>query len=376
MKLTSLCVHGARDSRNDTGSIAVPIYQTATYAHPSVGESTGYDYSRVGNPTRDALERLMSQLEDGSDTLAFSTGMAAIAALMELFRPGDRLIASDTLYGGSIRLFDHISAKNGITVDYVDSTNAANVAAALTPQTKAVFLETPTNPLMRVTDIAAVRAAIGRDVLLVVDNTFLTPIFQQPLALGADVVVHSGTKYLGGHNDALGGFVVTRDSGLAEKLAFIRKTTGAVLSPFDSFLMIRGIKTLALRMAQSAGSAMRIATWLAAHPKVKTVYFPGLPDHPDYAVSQKQGRGFGAMISFETHDDATATQVLARLRMIRYAESLGGVESLITFPALQTHADMPAEQRERLGIHHRLLRLSVGVEDVEDLIEDLAESLG
>ncbi|MDR1397918.1 MAG: PLP-dependent aspartate aminotransferase family protein [Desulfarculales bacterium] len=376
MEIESICVHGARDAYNLSGAVSVPIYQSATFVHPGMGQSTGFDYSRVQNPTRASLEQAVARLEEGSDALAFSSGMAAIAALMELFAPGDHIIASDDLYGGTIRLFDNISRKNGLVFDYANTGDLHAVAARLTPRTKAVFVETPTNPLLRVTDIAALSAELaGRDILLIVDNTFLTPYFMRPLALGADIVMHSGTKYLGGHNDTLAGFLITSRSDIAEKLRMIYKTVGSCLSPFDSFLLIRGLKTLALRMEKSQENAMRLAGWLTTHPKVKIVYYPGLPSHPDYAVTRKQASGFGAMISFEVDGEDTARELLSKTKIILYAESLGGVESLITYPVLQTHADIPAPVREARGINQRLLRISVGIENIKDLLDDLKQAL-
>jgi cystathionine beta-lyase/cystathionine gamma-synthase len=376
MEIETVCVHGAQDACNLSGAIAVPIYQSATFVHPGVEQSTGFDYSRVQNPTRACLEQLLTKLEGGHDSLAFSSGMAAIAALMELFAPGDHLVASDDLYGGSIRLFDNISQKNGLRFDYVNTSEAEGLAARIRPETKAVFIETPTNPLLRVTDIAAVKETIkGRDILMVVDNTFLTPYFMRPLSLGADIVMHSGTKYLGGHNDTLAGFLVSGRPDISEKLRLIYKTTGACLSPFDSFLLIRGLKTLSLRMEKSQANAIAIAQWLLAHPRVKTVYYPGLPSHPDYSINAKQSSGCGAMISFAVDCEQTARRLLGKTRIILYAESLGGVESLITYPILQTHADIPAHIRAARGIDQRLLRISVGIENINDLLEDLRQAL-
>ena len=376
MDLKTLCIHGCGTKYDTTGAISVPIFQSATFAHPGVGKSTGFDYSRQQNPTREYLEKTVAALECGSDALAFSTGMAAETALMELFSPGDHIIASDDLYGGSHRLFRHISEKNGITVDFVNTSDAAGIESHILPQTKAVFIETPTNPMMQVTDIAAVAEITKRHgLLLIVDNTFLTPYFQQPLKLGADIVLHSGTKYLGGHNDTLAGFIVVSDALLSEKLRFIYKTTGACLSPFDSWLLIRGIKTLAIRMEQQQKNTIKIADWLCSHHKIKAVHYPGLRSHPGYSISKKQATGFGAMISFETDSEKTAVQILERVEIIQYAESLGGVESLITYPMLQTHADIPKEEREAKGINERLLRLSVGLESADDLIADLKHAL-
>lgn len=376
MDFSTACIHLTDKKVNPMGAISVPIYQTATFSHPGVGMSTGYDYSRTQNPTREQLEQMLAQLEGAADALAFSSGMAAVTTLMELFSPGDHIIASDDLYGGSLRLFEHISRKNGITIDYVDTSCLELVEQSLTASTKAIFVETPTNPMMQVTDIAAVaRLIAGKGILLIVDNTFLTPLFMRPLSLGADIVLHSGTKYLGGHNDTLAGFLAVKDSALAEQLRFIYKTTGACLSPFDSWLILRGIKTLPVRMERQQETAKTIAEWLTAHKKVRAVHYVGLPSHPGYEVSCRQASGFGAMISFETDTAETARHLLENVRIIQYAESLGGVESLITYPMLQTHADVPAEIREQKGITDRLVRLSVGLESAADLISDLENGL-
>jgi cystathionine beta-lyase/cystathionine gamma-synthase len=374
--IKTLCVHG--NTRNDdrTGAVSFPIYQSATFAHPGVGESTGYDYTRVQNPTREHLEKIMAVLEGGTDALAFASGMAAIACLAELFCPGDHIIASNDLYGDSVRYFNSISVKNGLLFDFVDTSDMALIEKCLRPETKAVFIETPTNPMMQVTDIPKVSDLTRKNnILFIVDNTFLTPYFQRPLELGADITVHSGTKYLGGHNDTLAGFLVTNRDDISEKLRNIYKTVGTCLSPFDSWLIIRGVKTLAVRMERHQDTAMKLARWLCGHEKVKKVYYTGLPDHPGYAVSARQATGFGAMISFETADRETARRVLEGVKLIQYAESLGGVESLITYPVLQTHADIPAEQRAAKGIDETLLRLSVGLEAFEDLRDDLAAAL-
>jgi cystathionine beta-lyase/cystathionine gamma-synthase len=376
MNFKTLCIHGSCKKYDTTGSVSVPIFQSATFAHPGVGKSTGFDYSRQQNPTREHLEKTVASLEGGAEAFAFSTGMAAIAALMELFSPGDHIIASYDLYGGSYRLFNHISIKNGIAFDFVNTSDLLQITSHMRPETKAVFIETPTNPMMQVTDITAVaKLTKAHGILLFVDNTFLTPYFQQPIMLGADIVVHSGTKYLGGHNDTLAGFLVVADISINEKLRFIYKTTGACLSPFDSWLLIRGIKTLAIRMERQQENAMKIADWLCSQQKIKNVYYIGLPSHPDYSISKKQSTGSGAMISFETDSAGTAVQILERVEIIQYAESLGGVESLITYPMLQTHADVPQEEREAKGINERLLRLSVGLESSGDLISDLKHAL-
>lgn len=375
MDFSTLCIHGNDDKYDRTGAVSVPIFQTATFTHPSVGQSTGYDYSRLQNPTREHLEKTLAKLEQGIDAMAFSSGMAALALLMELFSPGDHIIASDDLYGGSHRLFHHISEKNGLAFDFVNTSDISQIEKGIKAETKAVFVETPTNPMMQVTDIGAVsRLAKERGLLLIVDNTFLTPYYQKPLALGADIVLHSGTKFLGGHNDTLAGFLVVGDKDLSERLRFFYKTTGACLAPFDSWLLIRGIKTLPVRMERQQQSALQLARWLQAQKQVKAVHYVGLPSHPDYRLSQRQATGFGAMISFEVDGAETAERILSRVALIQYAESLGGVESLITYPMLQTHADVPKEEREAKGINERLLRLAVGLEAAEDLIADLQQA--
>ncbi|MFP3154298.1 PLP-dependent aspartate aminotransferase family protein [Lachnospiraceae bacterium ZAX-1] len=377
MNIKTTCVHGAANDTHCTGAITVPIYQSATFAHPSMGESSGYDYSRLQNPTREHLEQIVAKLENGFDALAFSSGMAAIATLMELFSIGDHIISSDDLYGGSIRYFDNISKKNGISVDYIDTNDLDKLKSLIGKETKAIFVETPTNPMMRVTDIAAVsKIAKEHDILLIVDNTFLTPYLQQPIALGADIVIHSGTKYLGGHNDTLAGFLICNSEALSEKLRFLIKTIGTGLSPFDSFLLVRGIKTLAIRMEKQEINARKVAEWMCRQPKIKAVHYVGLETHPDFELSKRQASGFGAMISFEVESEELACQILERIQLILFAESLGGVETLMTYPMTQTHADVPQEQREKNGINERLLRLSVGIEDIDDIISDLAQAIG
>lgn len=376
MNFDTKCVQGVKDQTNNTGSIAFPIYQSATFSHLGVNNSTGYDYSRLQNPTREALEKLVANLENGYDAMAFSTGMAAITTMMELFSIGDHIIVSDDLYGGSIRLFNSISKKNGLEIDYINSSNLQAMEQAVKDNTKAIFIETPTNPMMHVTDIAKVKEMIGeKEILLIVDNTFLTPYYQQPLSLGADIVMHSGTKYLSGHNDTLAGFLITKNEDLSDKLRFIYKTTGACLSPFDSYLVIRGIKTLAIRMDKSQENAKVVAKWLCKQKKIRAVYYIGLDCHPDIEITKKQSTGFGSMISFEVESSKLAHQILENVKMIMFAESLGGVESLITYPYLQTHADVPEEERELRGINHRLLRLSVGIENCDDIIKDLEQAI-
>ena len=363
-----------RDER--TGAISFPIYPSATYRHPGVGESTGYDYTRSGNPTRQLLEEGLATLEGGSRGLAFASGMAALTTLFLHFSAGDHIVLSEDLYGGTYRLVDQIFAKLGLTASYVDTTDPAQVAAAITPQTRALLIETPGNPLLGVADIAALSTLCRKHKLLfIVDNTFLTPLLQRPLDLGADVVVHSGTKYLGGHNDLCSGVLVAKDAQLGERLYFLQNATGGVLPPQDCWLLIRSLKTLSLRMERHCSNALTLARWLKRHPKITAVYYPGLEDHPGHELSKRQTKGFGGMLSFRVENPELARAVLKKLRLISFAESLGGVESLMTLPAVQTHADIPLTERERLGITDTLLRFSVGVERVEDLIADLEQAL-
>ncbi len=371
------CVHGSNDKRSleKTGSISFPIFQTATFAHPDVGASTGYDYSRSQNPTREEVEKTVASLENGYGAVAFTSGMAAMNALMELFKPGDHIIASEDLYGGTIRLFNAINAKNGIVIEYADTSDIPSVAGAVNSSTKAVFVETPTNPMMNVTDLGEIaKITKTHNLLFIVDNTFLSPYYQNPINLGADIVMHSGTKYLGGHNDTLAGFLVLADQELDEKLRYISKTTGAGLPPFDSWLILRGIKTLSLRMECQQKNAQQLAQWLDKQEKVKAVYYMGLPSHPGYEINKKQASGSGSMISFHVDSEETAVRILRKVKLIQYAESLGGVESLITYPMLQTHADIPEAEREAKGINNRLLRFSVGIEHIEDLLQDLEQA--
>lgn len=376
--ISTKCLYGngLEESVDRSGAISFPIYQTATFAHKGVGESTGYDYSRLQNPTREHLEKVVAALEYGVDALAFSSGMAAITALMELFRPGDHIITDCDLYGGSIRLFDNISKKNGILISSVDCAQCSHeeFEKLVGENTKAIFIETPTNPMMNVIDIEKL-AEISKKhgILLIVDNTFMSPYFQNPLKLGADIVVHSGTKYLGGHNDTIAGFLVASTEELSEKLRFIIKTVGSGLAPFDSWLILRGIKTLALRMERSEKNAERLVSWLCQEEKVTRVCYPGLSEHPGHEVCKKQARGFGCMVTFEVESKELAYKVLKNVRLIRFAESLGGVETLITYPITQTHADVPKDVLAANGITDRILRLSVGIEEVEDLIKELEQ---
>ena len=355
------------------GAISYPIYQTATYEHPEAGQSTGYDYSRLQNPTREHLEKMIAGLESGIDAFALSTGMAAITLLMELFRPGDHLIVEADLYGGSIRLFDHVNKKNNYEFTHLNCAED-DIEGAIQDNTKAIYIETPTNPMMNVSDIAAIaKIAKKHGLLLIVDNTFLSPYFQNPLKLGADIVVHSGTKFLGGHNDTLAGFLVTNNEEVRDRLRFLIKTTGAGLAPFDCWLILRGMKTLGIRMERSQENAIRIAEWLKTQSIVQKVYYPGLPEHPGYEIMKKQASGFGSMITFQVDSKEHALQILKQVRMIKFAESLGGVETLITYPATQTHADVPEEVRLKNGITPCTLRLSTGIEDIEDLLGELSE---
>jgi len=375
-KLATKCLYSDKEgaSCDKSGAISFPIYQSATFAHPGVGNSTGYDYSRLQNPTREHLEDIVCSLEDGYDALAFSSGMAAITALMEIFSPGDHIISGNDLYGGSIRLFDNINHKNQLEFDYIDTSND-DIEAYITPSTKAIYVETPTNPMMNVTDIAKVAAiAKKHNLLFIVDNTFLSPYFQNPLVLGADIVIHSGTKFLGGHNDTLAGFLVVNSAELSEKLRFIIKTIGSGLAPFDSWLILRGIKTLSIRMERQQKNAIAIVDWLQTNEKVKTVYYPGLPEHPGYEISKKQSSGFGSMLTFEVETSELALKILSSVQLIHFAESLGGVETLITYPMTQTHADLSQEKRDQTGITSTILRLSVGIEDIDDLIDDLSQA--
>ncbi|MBR5359830.1 MAG: PLP-dependent transferase [Lachnospiraceae bacterium] len=371
--INTRCVH-LEETEGKTehyGAISYPIYQTSTYAHPGVGQSTGYDYNRVSNPTRDQLQKTLASLEGGIDALAFSSGMAAITLLMEMFEPGDHIIADNDLYGGSIRLFKNVCSKHGLKFTSIDC-HKEKIEDYITADTRAVYIETPTNPMMNITDIKAVAGtAHDHGLLLIVDNTFMSPYFQNPLILGADIVVHSGTKYLGGHNDTLAGFLVTNREDVSDKLKYLYLTTGSCLAPFDSWLILRGIKTLGIRMERAEKNAKELAKWLSGRSAVKKVIYPGLSDHPGHEIQKEQARGFGAMLTMELESKEYALAILGKVRMIKYAESLGGVETLITYPVTQTHADVPEKIREANGITDRVLRLSVGIEDVSDLIDEL-----
>lgn len=359
-----------------TGAVTYPIYQATAFRHPRLGQSTGFDYSRTKSPTRTVLEEAAAALESGDAGFACSSGMAALQTVFSLFSQGDHLIVSLDLYGGTYRLLERILSRFGITSSYVDTNDLDALESVRKPNTKAVFIETPTNPLMMVTDLEAVGLWAKRHGLLtVVDNTLLTPYFQRPLELGADIVVHSATKYLGGHNDVLAGLIVTKGEELSQEVAFLHNSIGAVLSPTDSYQLMRGMKTLALRMERHESNALAIAEFLLKHPQIAEVYHPGLPDHPGHEIQKRQSSGNTGIFSFKVTDARYVEPVLRNLELIAFAESLGGVESLMTYPAVQTHADIPAEIRDAVGVDDRLLRFSVGIEHPDDLIEDLGRAL-
>lgn len=372
-------IHAGQSPDPSTGAVMVPIYATSTYVQSSPGVHQGYEYSRSQNPTRFAYERCVADLEGGIQAYAFASGLAATSTILELLDSGDHVIAMDDLYGGTFRLFDKVRQRSaGLNFSFVDLADRAQLEAAITPKTKLIWVETPTNPMLKLVDLAAiVQIAKKHGILTVCDNTFATPYNQSPLALGFDMVMHSATKYLNGHSDIVGGIaVVGRDVALAERMAFLQNAVGAVQGPFDSFLALRGLKTLALRMQRHNENGLAIARWLQAHPKVEKVIYPGLESHPQHALAKQQMRGFGGMISiFLKGDLATARRFLEHVQLFALAESLGGVESLIEHPAIMTHASVPAETRQKLGIHDNFVRLSVGVEDVADLIADLERAL-
>ncbi len=361
-----------------TGAISVPIYQTSTFVQEAPGVNKGYDYARTGNPTRAVLENLVAELEGGSTGIAFGSGLAAIDAIVKLLQSGDEIIAVDDIYGGAFRLFEQVYRKFGITVHYVDTTNPDAVLHALTPKTKLIWIETPTNPTLKVTDIRAIATiAKAHNCWLCVDNTFASPALQQPLSLGADLVIHSGTKYLGGHSDLIAGLVVTADPALGQQVKFLQNATGAILGPFDSWLLIRGIETLHLRIRQHCASARAIAAFLEQHPAVEKVYYPGLATHPGHDIAARQARGFGGIVSFTLKEDTeeAATAVVVSTELFKLAESLGGIKSLVSHPAAMTHKSIPVERRRAAGVTDSLIRLSTGLEDTEDLINDLRQAL-
>lgn len=361
-----------------TGAVSVPIYQTSTFVQEAPGVNQGYDYSRTNNPTRATLERLAAGLEKGSTGIAFASGLAAIDAIAKLLQSGDEIIAVDDIYGGAYRLFTQVYEKFGIKVHFTDTSNPENVFNAITPKTKLIWLESPTNPTLKISDIAAIaQIAKASDCLLCVDNTFATPALQQPLTLGADIVVHSATKYLGGHSDLIAGIVVTKDPELGARIKYLQNACGAILGPFDSWLVIRGIETLHLRIKQHCSAALEIARFLQTHPAVNQVYYPGLPEHPNHEVAKNQSRGFGGIVSFSLKNDteAAAVSLVSNTALFKLAESLGGIKSLISHPANMTHKSIPAEKRRAAGVSDSLIRLSIGLEDAADLISDLQQVL-
>lgn len=379
MKLATKYIHAGTEPDPSTGAIMTPIYQTSTYVQEAPGVNKGYEYARSQNPTRKALEDAYAQIENGKFGLAFGSGVAATDAVIKLLSPGDEVIAANDMYGGTYRLFTKIFAKFGIQFTYVDTTDAANIRKAISPNTKLIWIETPTNPLMNITDIAAV-SVIAKEAkaLLCVDNTFASPYLQNPLDFGANIVMHSATKYLGGHSDVIQGCLMMNDAELREQLYFIQKSCGAVPGPMDCFLVLRGIKTLHIRMQRHCENGRVIAHWLRKHPKIAKVYWCGFEDHPNYAIAKKQMRDFGGMLSFELKDDTmdAAKKVLSSTKLFSLAESLGGVESLINHPASMTHASIPREKRLENGLSDTLIRLSIGIEDADDLIEDLNKAIG
>ncbi len=380
MKFATKAIHAGIHPDPSTGAVMTPIYQTSTYAQASPGVHQGFEYARTQNPTRNVLQENLAALENGTHGIAFASGLAALDAVLRLFEPGDEIIATSDLYGGSYRLMVRQYERYGLKFKFVKLTDAAEVQQHLSAATKMIWLETPTNPMLTLVDIAAISAfakTTYSGVLIAVDNTFASPYLQQPLDLGADIVVHSATKYLGGHSDVILGAIVVKDEGLAQRLAFIQNAAGAVPGPQDCFLILRGIKTLHLRVERACANAARIAEWLSAHPKVRNIYYPGLATHPQHELATRQMRHYGGMVSFDLHTDTLefATHVLANTELFTLAESLGGVESLIGHPASMTHASIPREQRLSVGLTDSLIRLSVGIEDVDDLIGDLAQAL-
>ncbi|HEX7151079.1 MAG TPA: cystathionine gamma-synthase [Thermoanaerobaculia bacterium] len=372
MGFSTDCIHAGQEPEPQTGAVSVPIFQTSTYVQPELGRHKGYEYARTKNPTRSALEANLAALERGKHAHCFASGMSATDTVFRMLSSGDHVIAGENMYGGSYRLFSRVLERYGLQFTYVDTSNVENVRAALRPETKIVFLETPTNPMMTVTDIkACAEAAHAGGALVVVDNTFCSPYLQKPIELGADIVVHSTTKFLNGHSDSVGGVVISNSDEIAEKIGFLQNAVGAILSPMDSFLILRGVKTLAVRMKRHEENGVAMANYLANHGKVKKVYYPGLPDHPQHELARRQMNGFGALISFELGSWDNAKKFLDRVRLCSLGESLGGVETLISHPETMTHASVPVETRKRLGITPGLVRISVGIEDIEDLIADL-----
>jgi cystathionine gamma-lyase/cystathionine beta-lyase/cystathionine gamma-lyase/homocysteine desulfhydrase len=377
-RFATVCLHAGQEPDPSTGAIITPIFQTSTYVQDALGEHKGFEYARTQNPTRAALEANLAAIEGGRGARAYASGMAAISAITSRLQSGDHVVVTDNTYGGTYRLFERVLTRYGLTFSYVDTSDLAATEAALTPATKLVFLETPTNPVMRLTDIAAVAGlAHRRGAKVVVDNTFASPCLQRPLELGADMVVHSTTKYLNGHSDSVGGVVIGVHDDDLEWLAFIQNGAGAILSPMDSWLVLRGTKTLALRMAQHSKNGLALAEQLRGHKSVTKVFYPGLPDHPQHALARTQmPNGFGGMLSFEVASFEAARAVLNRFKLMALAESLGGVETLVCHPASMTHASVPAERRAKIGLSDSLIRISAGIEDIDDLKDDLTQALG
>lgn len=376
MKAKTKMIHGGITGDDLTGAVSVPIYQVSTYKQDGAGKHRGYEYSRTGNPTRHALETLIADLENGEAGFAFGSGMAAITSIMMLLKSDDHIVMTDDVYGGTYRLMTSVLNRFNLNHSYVDTSTPEKVEAAIKPNTKALYIETPTNPLLKITDIKKMaEIAKAHDLYLIVDNTFATPYWQQPLDFGADIVIHSATKYIGGHSDVVAGLVVVNSNKLAEDLHFIQNSAGAVLGPQDSWLLMRGIKTLGIRMEAIERNANKIVEFLQTHPQVSTIYYPGIKEHKGYELAHRQAKGFGGMISFDVGGSESADKVLARVKYYTLAESLGAVESLISVPAKMTHASIPKERREELGITDGLVRLSVGIEDSEDLIEDLKQAM-
>lgn len=376
MNMESRLAQIGSQSDPQTGAVSFPIYQSTAFRHPKLGQSTGFDYSRTKSPTRSVLEEAAADLESGDAGFACSSGMAALTTIFALFGQGDHLIVSLDLYGGTYRLLERVLSRYGITASYVDTNNLDELEASCTGSTKAVLIETPTNPLMMITDLEKVSAwAKRKGLLTIVDNTLLTPFLQRPIELGADIVIHSATKYLAGHNDVLAGLIVTKGKELSEQMAILHNSLGAVLGPQDSWLLMRGLKTLALRMERHQYNSLRMAQWLKEHPAVEEVYHPGLPHHPGHDVQSRQASGNTGIFSFRMKDARTVEPILRHLKLIAFAESLGGVESLLTYPAVQTHADIPEEIRRKVGVDDRLLRFSVGIEHIDDLIADLGAAI-
>lgn len=376
MRKKTKLIHGGITGDEQTGAVSVPIYQVSTYKQEAIGKHSGYEYSRTGNPTRHALETVIAEMEEGKAGFAFGSGMAAITSVMMLFQSGDHILLTDDVYGGSYRVMTKILNRFNLQHTFIDTSNVEEVEASIQENTKALYIETPTNPLLKITDLEKMaEIAKKHNLYLIVDNTFATPYFQQPLTLGADIVLHSATKYIGGHSDVVAGLVAVNSDELAEEIHFIQNSTGAILGPQDSWLLMRGMKTLGLRMEAIEENSQKIAAFLLSNPNVTNVFYPGIETHPGHELQKKQASGFGGMISFDVGSEEKAEEVLSKLKYFQLAESLGAVESLISVPAKMTHASIPRERRLELGITDGLIRISVGIEDAEDLIEDLQQAL-